>query len=132
MKSRRRIASPKGSGVHRLSLTASDYSRDLRLAEWGLTLHFAWQQSVGPNVRYGSLAAAARSKWGVRFTPESGLKTAVAECSAAFLMQLSFALSLCLIDLKTEQQERDDRVVVHASRPMGARHRTPDSSSPTR
>jgi hypothetical protein len=32
---------------------------------------------------------------------------------------------LCLIDLKTEQQERDDRVVVHASRPMGARHRTP-------
>ncbi len=40
-------------------------------------------------------------------------------------MQLSFALLLCLIDLKTEQQERDDRVVVHASRPMGARHRTP-------
>jgi hypothetical protein len=32
---------------------------------------------------------------------------------------------LCLIDLKTEQQERNDRVVMHASRPMGARHRTP-------
>jgi hypothetical protein len=32
---------------------------------------------------------------------------------------------LCLIDLKAEQQERDDRVVIHASRPMGARHRTP-------
>jgi hypothetical protein len=43
----------------------------------------------------------------------------------AFLMQLSFTLLLCLIDLKTEQQERDDRVVMHASRPMGARHRTP-------
>jgi len=25
-------------------------------------------------------------------------------------MQLSFALLLCLIDLKTEQQERDDRI----------------------
>jgi hypothetical protein len=37
---------------------------------------------------------------------------------------------LCLIDLKTEQQERNDRVVMHASRPMGARHRPPDSSSP--
>jgi hypothetical protein len=40
------------------------------------------------------------------------------------LMQLSFAL-YCLIDLKAKQKERDDRVVVHASRPMGARHRTP-------
>jgi hypothetical protein len=32
---------------------------------------------------------------------------------------------LCLIDLKAEQQERDDRVVIHANRPMGARHRNP-------
>jgi hypothetical protein len=40
-------------------------------------------------------------------------------------VQLSFALLLCLIDLKAEQKERDDRVVMHASRPMSARHRTP-------
>jgi hypothetical protein len=32
---------------------------------------------------------------------------------------------LRLIDLKAEQQERDDRVVMHAGRPMGVRHRTP-------
>jgi hypothetical protein len=37
MKSRRRIASPKGSGMHRLSFKECDYIRDLRLAEWGLT-----------------------------------------------------------------------------------------------
>src|ERR1700751_2917997 len=35
MKSRRRIASPEGSGVRRLLLTGCDYSRDLRSAEWG-------------------------------------------------------------------------------------------------
>jgi hypothetical protein len=45
--------------------------------------------------------------------------------SAIFLMQRSLTFLLCLIDLKTEQQERNDRVVMHASRPMGARHRTP-------
>jgi hypothetical protein len=37
-------------------------------------------------------------------------------------MQLSFTLLLCLIDLKAEQKERDNRVVMHDSRPMGARH----------
>ena len=41
------------------------------------------------------------------------------------LMQLSFALLLCLIDLKAEQKERDDRVVIRVSRSMDARHRTP-------
>jgi hypothetical protein len=45
--------------------------------------------------------------------------------SAIFLMQRSLTFLLCLIDLKAEQKERDDRVVMHASRPMGARHRTP-------
>ena len=40
-------------------------------------------------------------------------------------MQRSLTFLLCLIDLKAEQQERDERVVMHASRPMGARHRTP-------
>jgi hypothetical protein len=37
-------------------------------------------------------------------------------------VQRSFALLLCLIDLKAEQKERYDRVVTHASRPMRARH----------
>jgi len=38
-------------------------------------------------------------------------------------MQLSFPLLLCLIDLKAEQKEGNDRVV--ANRPLGARHRIP-------
>jgi len=45
------------------------------------------------------------------------------------LVQLSSALLLCLIDLKAEQKERDDRVLAQLSRPIGARHRSPDPSS---
>jgi len=45
--------------------------------------------------------------------------------SGPFSVQLSFTFLLCLIDLKAEQKERDDRFVTHVSRPMGARHRTP-------
>jgi len=40
-------------------------------------------------------------------------------------MQRSFALLLCLISLKAEQKERYDRVITHATRPMRARHITP-------
>src|SRR5262245_33359216 len=75
MKSRRRIASPMGLGVRRLSLTACDYSSDLGLAEWGLTLHFACQQSVGPNVRFESKADMCVAKRHVRFTPNSDRKS---------------------------------------------------------
>jgi hypothetical protein len=32
---------------------------------------------------------------------------------------------LCLIDLKAEEKERDDRFVMHDSHPMDARHRAP-------
>ena len=63
----------------------------------------------------------ARRKRGTFHLPAARMaRTAV----SGRLMQLSFAL-YCLIDLKAKQKERDDRVVVHASRPMGARHRTP-------
>src|SRR6516165_6885831 len=34
--------------------------------------HFAWQQSPGPNVRFGSKADIARCQADVRFTPKSG------------------------------------------------------------
>jgi len=37
-----------------------------------LDLHFAWQKSVGPNVRYGSKADIAERETNVRFTPKSG------------------------------------------------------------
>jgi hypothetical protein len=32
---------------------------------------------------------------------------------------------LCLIELKAEQKERDDRFVINDSHPMDARHRAP-------
>jgi hypothetical protein len=51
--------------------------------------------------------------------------------SGSSLVQRSFTLLLCLIDLKAEQKERDDRVVTYASRPIGARHRTPRFVVPT-
>ena len=50
--------------------------------------------------------------------------------SWASSVQRSFASLFCLIDLKAEQKERDDRVVTHADRLMSARHRPPESSSP--
>ena len=49
--------------------------------------------------------------------------------SAFFLMQRSLTFLLCLIDLKAEQKERDDRVVIYLSRPIGARHISPPAVS---
>ena len=40
--------------------------------EMGFDLHFAWQQSLGPNVRFGSKADIGLSPVDVRFTPRSG------------------------------------------------------------
>jgi hypothetical protein len=48
-----------------------DYSRDLRPAERGSDRHFAWQQSLGPNVRFESLADIGVRPRDVRFTPKS-------------------------------------------------------------
>jgi hypothetical protein len=55
MKSRRRIVSPRTQECADYHLRGRDYSRDLRPAEW-VDRHFAWQQSPGPNVRFGSKA----------------------------------------------------------------------------
>jgi hypothetical protein len=38
----------------------------------GSDRHFAWQQSLGPNVRFGSKADIGARLAHVRFTPESG------------------------------------------------------------
>src|SRR5215468_3073096 len=68
MKSRRRIAFPE----------AQDHANNDRLQQ-GFTIggmgsdrHFAWQQSSGPNVRFGSKADIAAPLTNVRFTPKSG------------------------------------------------------------
>ena len=46
MKSRRRIASPKGTGLMRTMLSSeADYSRVLRRAEWGVSGQFARKNS---------------------------------------------------------------------------------------
>src|SRR6516162_2110339 len=49
-----------------------DYSRDLRPAKWGSGGHFAQQQFIRPNVRFGSKADIGEGATDVRFTPESG------------------------------------------------------------
>jgi hypothetical protein len=40
-------------------------------SEMRLNRHFAWQQSSGSNVRFGSKADIAECEMNVRFTPES-------------------------------------------------------------
>jgi hypothetical protein len=67
MKSRRRIAFLK-AWDHANCI--DDYSRDLRLAKWGLG-QFAQQQSEAADVRFGSLADIRAVLINVRFTPES-------------------------------------------------------------
>jgi hypothetical protein len=67
---RRRNASPQSSEYTTVSCSA-DYIRDLRWAKWA-DGHFAWQHSLGPNVRFGSKADIGARPSNVRFAPESG------------------------------------------------------------
>ena len=46
----------------------------------GSDRHFAWQQSSGPNVRFGSKADISARLSDVRFTPKSGHQNLVVEC----------------------------------------------------
>ena len=48
--------------------------------EIGADRHFAWQQSLGPNVRFGSLADIEAPPSDVRFTPRSGHWNSVSKC----------------------------------------------------
>jgi hypothetical protein len=48
-----------------------DYSRDLRLVEWGSEVRFARQQSRAADVRFGSIADIGKGAIDVRFTPQS-------------------------------------------------------------
>jgi len=45
--------------------------------------------------------------------------------SGSSLVQLSFTLLLCLINFETEQEERDNRVIMHFGGARRARHRAP-------
>jgi hypothetical protein len=68
MKSRRRIAFTKaGTTPNRTRLQQGFATREMRLNR-----HFAWQQSSGPDVRFGSKADITRHPQHVRFTPKSG------------------------------------------------------------
>ena len=49
------------------AITAGIYDR-----RNGVDRHFAWQQSSGPNVRFGSKADIEALAHDVRFTPNSG------------------------------------------------------------
>jgi len=58
--------------MHRLSPTGIRLHQVFATGGMGSNLHFAWQQSAGPNVRYGSKADIAAPPTNVRFTPKSG------------------------------------------------------------
>src|SRR5262249_5192812 len=72
MKSRRRIAFAQGLGLRRLRLTMMQLQQGFATGGMGSDYHFAWQQSPGPNVRYGSITDILGIGTYVRFTPKSG------------------------------------------------------------
>src|SRR5262249_5937653 len=60
------------SGARRLSVTGDPTTAGIGHRRNGVRPSFAWQQSSGPNVRFGSKADIRRRSGYVRFTPESG------------------------------------------------------------
>ena len=71
-----------GSRVPRFTVGAQSRRAPavLRPAEWGSAHHFAWQQSQGLNVCFGSKADIGARPVNVRFTPKSGHRNSAAEC----------------------------------------------------
>jgi hypothetical protein len=61
----------------------------------GSDRHFAWQQSSGPNVRFGSEADTTRSVRDVRFTPEScrGHRRPTRQLRAKSRHQLNYSIT---------------------------------------
>jgi hypothetical protein len=76
MKSRRRIALPKAGTTP----TWTQLQQGFAAAGMGSARYFAWQQSSGPNVRFGSKADIGSASVDVRFTPESGHCEVCREC----------------------------------------------------
>src|SRR5262249_4354920 len=68
IKSRRRIAFTNA----RTTPNRTRLQQGFPTGGMGSDRHFAWQQSSGPNVRFGSKADIARYQADVRFTPISG------------------------------------------------------------
>src|SRR5215467_12830371 len=56
MKSRRRIAAPKAQSLCGLCFGTTQLQQGFPPGGMGFDRHFAWQQSSGPNVRFGSKA----------------------------------------------------------------------------
>src|SRR6516165_1490440 len=54
MKSRRRIAAPKAQSLCGLCFGTTQLQQGFPPGGMGFDRHFAWQQSSGPNVRFGS------------------------------------------------------------------------------
>src|SRR6516164_1303380 len=80
MKSRRRVAAPKAQSLCGLCFGTTQLQQGFPPGGMGFDCHFAWQQSSGPNVRFGSKADIAACLINVRFTPKSGHWNLVAQC----------------------------------------------------
>jgi hypothetical protein len=72
MKSRRRIAAPRLRASADYALELTQLQQEFATGGMGYDHHFAWQQSSGPNVRFGSKADISQSNRHVCFTPKSG------------------------------------------------------------
>ena len=71
MKSRRRIAAPKAQSLCGLCFRTTQLQQGFPPGGMRFDRHFAWQQSSGPNVRFGSKADIAAPPTNVCFTPKS-------------------------------------------------------------
>jgi hypothetical protein len=61
MKARRRIPVPKAQGLYRPCFGMTQLQQEFMVGGMGSILHFARQQSSGPNVRFGSKADIGRN-----------------------------------------------------------------------
>jgi hypothetical protein len=72
IKSRRRIASPQQLRSAPTIAYRMQLQQGFTIGGMGSDRHFAWQQFIGPNVRFGSKADIHSPSADVRFTPKSG------------------------------------------------------------
>jgi hypothetical protein len=84
MKSRRRIASPKGQD--HADCDCVQLQQGFTTGEMGFDRQFARQQSRAANVRFGSKADIARDQPNVRFTPKTGHRPSAAAMSTLLVL----------------------------------------------
>jgi hypothetical protein len=102
MKSRRRIAAPKAQSLCGLCFGTTQLQQGFPPGGMGFDRHFAWQQSSGPNVRFGSKADIAAPPTNVCFTPKSGRRNSVSKF--ALCQQRTFCAAARNVVIRSPRQ----------------------------